>query len=246
MRRTAALRAMTVVAGARATGLACGGDDAPAPAPARTSSIAPVETPVPVEEILPVPEDEERHLKVVEGILPSPAETSAILGLAPGVWALLGTGFGQELEHLDVTDSGITAGGAALFVPALTPAAGATPEGMYLSPADYHRRRTPAAGAPEDSMYLSLVFHDTPEHAERTYQHLRGELGDRILPGDERDTIADAVSSDSCCIIIIRQHTVTALVVAMLLDGRDVSAGLREFARMLALGIDEFVRTQGP
>jgi hypothetical protein len=239
------LRALTGIAFASATVLACGDDAAPAQAPAWTpdpSSI--VETPVPIEESLPVPGDEERHLKVVEGILPSPAATSAILDLEPGVWALLGVGFGQELEHLDFTDSGITAGGTALFVPALEPAAGATPEGMYLSPADYHRRPTPTAGATPYGMYLSLVFHDTPEQADRTYQHLRGELGDRILSGDEKETIADAVSSDNCCIIVIRQGTVTAMVV--MLEDRDVGAGLREFARMLALGIDEFVRTQSP
>lgn len=243
MRRTGAIRALTVIVFASAAVLACGEDAARAPEPALTSAIAPP-TNAPVEERQSIFSDPQAHWKAVQGILPSPAETSAILDLAPGVWALLGLGFGQELEHFDFNGSGITDGGLVSFVPALTPTAGGTPEGMYLSEADYRRRPAPAADAPPYGMYLSLVFHDTPEHAERTYQHLRGVFGGRVLPEDERAPIADAVSSDNRGIIVIRQGTVTAMV--FMNEDRDVAAGLREFARMLALGIDEFVRSQGP
>ncbi len=163
---------------------------------------------------------------MIEGILPSPAATSAAFGLANGAWVLRAD-LGQEFEGFDFKGSGMTAGWLALFQPALTPAAEAALEGMYLS---------------------SLAFHDTPEHAERTYRYIRGAYG--AQPGDERDTIADAVSmttlSPSISGIIIRQHTVTAAVVMVHGENRDVSAGLRDFARMLALGIDDFARAQGP
>jgi hypothetical protein len=46
--------------------------------------------------------------------------------------------------------------------------------------------------------------------------------------------------------MIMRQQTVTAFVSMTHDEDRGVSAGLREFARMLALGIDEFAGTQSP
>jgi hypothetical protein len=234
---------LTIIAFASAAVLACGEDAARAPEPALTSATDQAPAGPTIEERQSLFSDPQTHWKAVQGILPSPAETSAILDVAPGAWALLGLGFGQELENFEFNGSGITDGGQVVFVPALTPTAGATPEGMYLSEADYRRRPAPSADAPPFGMYLSLVFHDTPEHAERTYQHLRGQFGDRVL-GDERETIADAVSSDDRGIIVIRQATVTAMV--FMNEDRDVGAGLREFARMLALGIDEFIRSQGP
>jgi hypothetical protein len=222
MRRTTALRALTGVVFASATVFACGDDPAPPVAPAWTpdpSSI--VETPVPTEEPSFTSSDPRITEAVVEGILPSPAETSASLGLAPGVWVLDNPGsWGQELEHFDFTDSGIIAGWTAAFVPSLTPAAGATPVGIFLS----------------------ITFHDTSEQAERTYQFTRGEFGIQPGEGDERETVADAISvltGDG--IMIIRHQTVTAI-----LGGMGVRAGAREFVRMLALGIDDFVRSQGP
>jgi hypothetical protein len=162
-------------------------------------------------------------------MLPSPAATSATLGLAPSAW-IIRPDLGQEFEGFDFKTSGVTAGWVAWFQPVLTPAAGATLEGMYLS----------------------LAFHSTPEDAERTYQYLRGVTG--VQPGGEStgETIADAVSMMPLPVdppatvsgIIIRQRTVTVMVVVIHGENRDVSAGLRDFARMLALGIDEFVRSQ--
>jgi hypothetical protein len=164
--------------------------------------------------------------EVVEGILPSPAETSATLGRSPGAWALENPGsWGQELEGMDLNASGIIAGWTAAFV----------------------RLRTPPAGALKQGIALSITFHGTADEAERTYQYIRGAFGIQPGEGDERQTIADAVSMiPAHGVILIRQRTVTVMMVGMDAVGRDVSAGPREFARLLALGIDEFARSQSP
>lgn len=237
MRRTAVLRALTCIVFVSATVVACGGDDARAPAPA----VGPTSTGVPTDENSFVPTDLRITEKVIAGILPSPAQTSSTLGTAPGVWVLSVGGLGQEFEHFDFRDSGMTASLAAWFMHALTPAPNETPEGMYLSLGSGRR-----LGATTTEMYVSLAFHDAPEHAEQTYQFLRREFG--IQPGeeDEQETIADAVSMILPGVIVIRQKTVTAMMIAMGAEGPGVSAELREFARLLAQGIDEFVRTQGP
>jgi hypothetical protein len=97
---------------------------------------------------------------------------------------------------------------------------------------------------------MTLVFHSTPEGAERTYRHIRSVTGCQEQDGM---TVADAVSITtahptdvpfSFSFTCIRQQTVTVLVGMTHDRDHDVTAGLREFARMLALGIDEFVRSQ--
>lgn len=227
MRRTAVLCALTGVAFASATVLACSDDGAPAHPPTSTSVRDPTPADALIEESQSIPSDPRISLKLVEGILPSPAATSATLGLAPGAWVLRAD-LGQEFEGIDIRRYGVTAGWVAFFRPALAPAAGALPEGMYLS----------------------LAFHSTSEDAERTYQYVSGVTG--VQPGGEStgETIADAVSmmagASTVSGIIIRQRTVTAAVVMVVGESRDASVGLRDFARMLALGIDEFVRSQGP
>jgi hypothetical protein len=226
MRKTAAIRTLAAIVFASATVLACGKDAARAPEPALTSVTDQPPADASIEESSFTTSDPRITEEVVEGILPSPAETSATLGLAPGAWVLENSGsWGQELEHYDFTDSGIIAGWTAAFVPLLTPAAGATTEGIFLS----------------------ITFQEMPDQAERSYQFIRGEFEIQPGEGDERETVANAISMiPAYGLVIFRHRTVTAWVSMTHTEDRDVSVGLREFARLLALGIDEFVRSQGP
>ncbi len=237
VRRKAVSRALTSIVFASAMAVACGGDDAPADSPSPTE--LPLSTPHP-EPPTPkpyVPRDARITREVVQRLLPSPDATDSLLGISPGEW-LLEAGIGlisdagsglipdagigsisDESEALRLARSGITAGWIAEFRP-----------GRFI--------------------YVSLFFHATPEDAERTYHHQSGLFA---WP-EERHTIADAVSMTTGALtpgttttwIFMRQQTVTAWVS---LTDEDNQAGVlshREFARMLALGIDEFVRTQGP
>jgi hypothetical protein len=240
MRRTAALRALAVVVFASTTVFACS-DGAPARAPTWTpipvdpSSIAPAELAAPTaERQFNIPSDPRISAQVVESMLPTPEAASATLGLAPGAWVLeAGIGGLEDFDFFDAARAGLTAGWTARFEP-----------GARLS--------------------LSFFFHGTPEDADRTYQIMRDTLNSFLHATDlvgasiplEGEAIADAASMVSLApadardgpaatTIVIRKGTVTAMVGMTHGADQDVSAGLRDFARMLVLGMDEFIRSQG-
>jgi len=239
MRRTAAIRALTGIAFASAIVLACGDGATPEQPPTSTSVLDATTEDAPTCQLQgsgDIPNDPRISLEVVEGILPSSAATSATLGIAPGSWVIapyLGYEFALTFAG---KDSGVTAGWYAWYCSASL------------------------ADAMPEEMGVELFFHDTPEHAEQTYQYLRADHevnGYEVFQSEGEETIAAAVSMMTLTVtatddparstvIIIRHGAVTATTQVRHDEDRDVSAGLREFARMLALGIDEFVRSQGP
>ncbi len=240
MRRIAALRALAFVVFASATVFACGDAAGRGQPPSSTSipvdpsSIEPEERVPPTAGPQPtIPSDPRISAAVVESMLPSAAETSAILGVGAGGWILepgMGALVDMDLARLNVKQAGVTASWSV---------------GWKLT--------TPVSGAPADSVGLTLVFHRTPEGAGRTYQHIHSVTGAQ----DEHDlegiadlaAITTALPSDvpfAWSLMSVREHNVAVMVSVMHSRDRDARAALREFARTLALGIDEFVRSQGP